>query len=30
MEFLIDTLKDVTWAQAVMWAIGGLRIFLAI
>ena len=30
MEFLIDTLKDVTWAQAVMWAIGGLLIFLAI
>ena len=30
MEFLIETVKDVTIQQIVMWLIGGLLIFLAI
>ncbi len=30
MEFLIETLSNVTWQHAVMWLIGGILIFLAI
>ena len=30
MEFLYETLLQVTWQQAVMWVIGGVLIFLAI
>lgn len=30
MEFLIETLSNVTWQHAVMWLIGGVLIFLAI
>ena len=30
MEFLIETLSNVTWRQPVMWLIGGILIFLAI
>ena len=30
MEFLYETLLQITWQQAVMWVIGGVLIFLAI
>ena len=30
MEFLTETLSNVTWQHAVMWLIGGVLIFLAI
>lgn len=30
MDFLIEGFKALTWQQAVMWAIGGLLIYLAI
>ncbi len=30
MNFLIETVAQITWQQVVMWAIGGLLIFLAI
>ena len=30
MEFLIETVKEVTVPQIVMWLIGGLLIYLAI
>lgn len=30
MDFLLEGFKELTWQQVVMWAIGGLLIFLAI
>ena len=30
MDFLIESISQVTWQNAVMWLIGGLLIFLAI
>jgi oxaloacetate decarboxylase beta subunit len=30
MEFLLEGFKALTWQQAVMWAIGGILIYLAI
>ena len=30
MEFLYENLLSITWQQLVMWAIGGILIYLAI
>ena len=30
MEVLIQNLYDISWQQMVMWAVGGLLIYLAI
>ncbi len=30
MEFLIETIAQITWQQVVMWVIGGLLIYLAV
>ena len=30
MDFLLDAVKAITWQQLIMFAIGGLLIFLAI